>query len=214
MSVIPSIISDDMHDLKEKLDKARSMTHEVQIDFFDGVYVPNYKSIGPSVFQNINIYMDMVAHILAYEPEHMLEDLMLSGFKRIIFHLETTDHADEIIARAGQKGVEIGVAIDPETDVAESEKYVGRVSEHMFLAVDPKHPGIFVPEVLNNLRAMRRRHPLVKISVDGGVSAENIEEIYAAGADTAYVGSALFDHGEPEANFRLITSKVDRLKAS
>jgi len=214
MSVIPSIISDDMHDLKEKLEMARSVAKEVQIDFFDGVYVPNYKSIGPSVFQNMNIYMDMVAHILAFEPEHMVEDLILAGFKRIIFHLETTDHAEEIIEKANQKGVEIGVAIDPETDVAESEKYVGRVSEHMFLAVNPKHPGIFIPDVLDSLRTMRKSHPLVRVSVDGGISADNIEEICFAGADIAYVGSAVFDHGAPEENFKLIAEKVDRLKAS
>jgi len=214
MSVIPSIISDNMHDLKEKLEKARSLTKEVQIDFFDGVYVPNYKSIGPSVFQNLNIYMDKVAHILAFEPEHMVDDLILAGFKKIIFHLETTDYADEIIEKVRQKGLEVGVAIDPETDVAESEKYVGRVNEHMFLAVDPKHPGIFIPNVLDSLRTIRKNNPLVRTSVDGAVSAENIEEICLAGADIAYVGSAVYDQGVPEENFKLITEKVDRLKAS
>jgi ribulose-phosphate 3-epimerase len=62
----------------------------------------------------------------------------------------------------------------------------------------------FIPEVLGKIREVRRRVDAlaqatgreVWVEVDGGVKADNIGEIAAAGADTFVAGSAIFGSGD------------------
>ncbi len=58
----------------------------------------------------------------------------------------------------------------------------------------------FIPTALQKLAAARRRIDAsgraVRLEIDGGVKADNIREIAAAGADTFVAGSAIF--GSPD----------------
>lgn len=212
--LIPAIITDDVHDLNEKLTRTVAFSSEVQIDFFDEVFVPNYKSVSPSVFRSFHTYAELTAHILAFEPEHMVDDLKEAGFKKIVFHLSTTDFANEIIDKIHRLGMEAGIGIDPETDTSSLNPFAGRVNEYLFLAVDPKHPGIFKPGVLKKVRRWRSDYPKARISVDGAVSLENIIDVINAGANVAYVGNAIYGYGEPRDNYQAFLDKIEAQKAS
>jgi ribulose-phosphate 3-epimerase len=69
----------------------------------------------------------------------------------------------------------------------------------------------FIPTVLNKLCRLRRmiddsRLP-VKIEIDGGIDAENINEIVEAGAEIIVAGSAVFGGGKPEEAVRDLMTK-------
>ncbi|MEG3193765.1 ribulose-phosphate 3-epimerase, partial [Lysobacter sp. D1-1-M9] len=55
----------------------------------------------------------------------------------------------------------------------------------------------FIPSTLDKLRRVRERIDRsgreVRLEIDGGVKADNIAEIAAAGADTFVAGSAIFN---------------------
>jgi ribulose-phosphate 3-epimerase len=55
----------------------------------------------------------------------------------------------------------------------------------------------FIPSALDKLREVRRRIDdsgrAIRLEIDGGVSAQNIGAIAAAGADTFVAGSAIFN---------------------
>jgi len=73
----------------------------------------------------------------------------------------------------------------------------------------------FIPETLNKLREARARIDAytertgreILLEVDGGVKADNIAEIAAAGADTFVAGSAIF--GKPD--YRTV---IDEMRAA
>jgi ribulose-phosphate 3-epimerase len=66
------------------------------------------------------------------------------------------------------------------------------------MSVNPGFGGQkFIPSALDKLREVRRRidesgRP-IRLEIDGGVTAANIGEISAAGADTFVAGSAIFN---------------------
>jgi len=67
----------------------------------------------------------------------------------------------------------------------------------LIMSVNPGFGGQkFIPMALEKLRRVRRmideRGLPVRLEVDGGVTAENIAAIAAAGADTFVAGSAIF----------------------
>jgi ribulose-phosphate 3-epimerase len=72
------------------------------------------------------------------------------------------------------------------------------------MSVNPGFGGqAFIPSALDKLRRVRSMIDAsgraVRLEIDGGVKAENIAEIAAAGADTFVAGSAIFnapDYGD------------------
>jgi ribulose-phosphate 3-epimerase len=80
----------------------------------------------------------------------------------------------------------------------------------LLMSVNPGFGGqAFIPSTLDKLRAVRRKIDAtgksIRLEIDGGVKAENIGEIAAAGADTFVAGSAIFnapDYAEVIARMR------------
>ena len=68
----------------------------------------------------------------------------------------------------------------------------------LLMSVNPGFGGQkFIPSALDKLSEVRRRIDdsgrAIRLEIDGGVSAENIGAIAAAGADTFVAGSAIFN---------------------
>ena len=68
----------------------------------------------------------------------------------------------------------------------------------LLMSVNPGFGGQkFIPTALDKLRQVRRRIDesgrTIRLEIDGGVTANNIGEIGAAGADTFVAGSAIFN---------------------
>ncbi len=78
-------------------------------------------------------------------------------------------------------------------------KYVlDKVDMVLLMSVNPGFGGqSFIPATLDKLREARALIDAagldIRLEVDGGVSASNIAEIAAAGADTFVAGSAIFN---------------------
>jgi ribulose-phosphate 3-epimerase len=75
----------------------------------------------------------------------------------------------------------------------------------LIMSVNPGFGGqSFIPSALDKLRAVRSRLDayaektgrLIRLQVDGGVNANNIAEIAAAGADVFVAGSAIFGQSD------------------
>jgi len=68
----------------------------------------------------------------------------------------------------------------------------------LLMSVNPGFGGqAFIPSTLEKLRAVRKKIDAlgkpVRLEIDGGVKADNIGQIAAAGADTFVAGSAIFN---------------------
>ena len=87
------------------------------------------------------------------------------------------------------------------TDVLPSLDYV------VLMSVNPGFAGHpFLPYVVDKARRLRAliedRSLHVKISMDGGVDATNIQAVTAAGVEICVAGSAVFGADSPEAAAR------------
>ena len=96
MKIVPSILTDQLEQLRDILKKTERFTDYVQIDFMDGLFVPS-KSVLPQEMDGITTALAREAHLMVEKPEAYLNDLKLLGFKRIIFHCEANAHSQGII---------------------------------------------------------------------------------------------------------------------
>ncbi len=201
MKIVPAILTDKQKDLKLMLTQAETFTDFVQIDFMDGSFVPS-KSIAPEDLAEIKMNIDWEAHLMVKDPINYLSSLNRDGLKRIIFHWKASPHPESVVSAARNLGLEVGLAINPETTLSQFEELVDKIDSVLFLSVHPGFYGSpFIAEVLEKIGEFRSRFPSKVIGIDGGISLDNIQRVKSSGVDYACVGSRIFRHDDPRKSY-------------
>ncbi len=210
MEIIPAIIPQSLEDLEEKLSLVRGISNVVQIDITDGKFVPDrswpYNKHDEEHFEKIKtsevglpFWQDFCFEVdlMIDKPEDKIEDFIFAGFNRLVVHIESTNEMHEIISKARELDVEIGIAINIDTPNEALEEYVEKVDFVQFMGI--RKIGFqgqdFDSEVIKKISALRQRHTDIIISIDGGVSTKNAAHLLSAGADRLVSGSAIFESG-------------------
>jgi ribulose-phosphate 3-epimerase len=122
----------------------------------------------------------------------------------ITIHAEATKHLREDLLQIKESGLGVGVAVSPDTPLSAVENVLDLIDILLIMSVYPGFCGqSFREESYDKIREavqMRETRGLsFDIEVDGGVNAENIDKVLAAGANMIVAGSAVFN-GDTEAN--------------
>ena len=190
--VVPAILTDDPKALEKMVRQAETFTTYVQFDIMDGRFVPS-RSITWEHISRIPMKLSWEAHLMVEHPEDYLEDFHRAGANKVIFHYEATASPLEVISLAQNTGLEVGVAVNPETPLSAIIPLVNNVNSVLFLSVHPGFYGAkFIPEVLDKIVEFHGIYPGMEIGIDGGIKEGNISQIARMGADVIYVGSAIF----------------------
>lgn len=183
----------------------RSAAEWVHIDVMDGVFVPNI-SFGFPVMKPIRKATVKVldVHLMIIEPEKYVKRFVEAGADYVTFHYEATDHIDDCIDLIREAGAKVGISIKPKTPVSVLKDILPKVDLVLVMSVEPGFGGqSFIDgslEKISQLSAMRAEAGLdFLIEVDGGISAKNAAEVFAAGAEALVAGSAVFGAADPEA---------------
>jgi ribulose-phosphate 3-epimerase len=178
----------------------------------DGTFVDS-KSFPPEMISTVNTPLSFEAHLMVEDPLDFMSRVDSPGLKKVIFHFEAeVDHLG-VVAEIRRRGLGAGLAIKPETELDEFRKLVPHIDTLLFLTVEPgRYGGPFRPEVIRKVAESRRFFPDKTISVDGGISLDNLEMFYTIGVDYVCVGSRIFLHGRPEDNYRLFIQRLEELE--
>lgn len=183
----------------------RSAAEWIHIDVMDGVFVPNI-SFGFPVLKAIRKASDkcLDVHLMIVGPERYIGRFAEAGADILTFHYEAKADVRACIGLIRKTGARVGISVKPATPVRVLRDILPLVDMVLIMSVEPGFGGqAFIPEALQkiaDLRAMARQQGLdTLIEVDGGISARNAGEIYAAGADILVAGSSVFGAADPEA---------------
>jgi len=206
--VVPAVLTDDPAALEAMVRQAEGFTDYVQFDIMDGRFVPS-RSITHEHLLALNTTLSWEAHLMIANPEQYLADFQRAGARKVVFHYEATSSPREVISLARGLGMEVGLAINPETSISAVRPLVGEVDSVLLLTVNPGFYGSqFIPEVLDKVAELRHAVPVVEIGVDGGMKESNVGQVARFGVDVIYVGSAIFLQPEPGASFRRLQALV------
>lgn len=206
IQVVPAILTDDPDALETMVRQTESFTTYAQFDIMDGQFVPS-RSITHEHLAALSIKLNWEAHLMVEHPESYLEGFKKAGAQRVVFHYEATPSPREVISRARKLGLEVGLAVNPETRVSTILPLVTEVDSILFLTVNPGFYGSqFIPEVLKKVTELRSAQPEIEIGIDGGIKESNIAQVAQVGVDVIYVGSAIFLQPQPGESFRHLLS--------
>ena len=214
--IAPSILSADFARLGEEVDAVLAAGAQwVHFDVMDNHYVPNL-TIGPLVCEALRrhgVTAPIDVHLMVEPVDRIVPDFSKAGATYISFHPEASRHVDRTIQLIRDHGCRPGIVLNPATPIDWLDWTLDQVDLVLLMSVNPGFGGQqFIASTLPKLAAVRRRIEeggrAVRLEIDGGVKADNIAAIAAAGADTFVAGSAIFGTRDYRATIAAMQSEI------
>ncbi|HEY4635876.1 MAG TPA: ribulose-phosphate 3-epimerase [Rhodospirillales bacterium] len=199
--IAPSILSANFARLGEEVDNVLAAGADwVHFDVMDNHYVPNL-TIGPLVCEALRkhgVSAPIDVHLMVQPVDRIIPDFAQAGASLISFHPEASAHVHRTIQLIKSHGCQAGLVLNPATPLEVLDWVLEDLDMVLLMSVNPGFGGQgFIPSTLEKLRLVRQRIDAsgraIRLEIDGGVKADNIAEIAAAGADTFVAGSAIFN---------------------
>jgi len=185
--VIPAIIAKNQEELDQGIKKVQNFVEIIQLDFMDGVFVPNHSIDFDFKIPKIDCLFE--AHLMVKNP---LEWIVkhCSKIDMILTHFETLINPQKIIDVIRNEGNRIGFVLNPETPTDELFDYLDQLDQVLLMTVNPGFYGSpFIPEIVNKISELREIAPKLDIEVDGGITDKTIDIVDKAGANLFVSGS-------------------------
>ncbi|WP_041185945.1 ribulose-phosphate 3-epimerase [Candidatus Kinetoplastidibacterium galati] len=217
--IAPSILSANFAYLGIEIEKViTSGADWIHIDVMDNQYVPNL-TIGPMICQSIRpiTKAPLDVHLMVESPDTIIPKFAKSGANIITVHPETTKHLDRTLSIIRDHGCKSGLAFNPSTPLNYLDYIMDKVDLILIMSVNPGFGGQkFIPSAILKLQeaSSKIKHweeindSSILLQVDGGINANNIREVYAAGANVFVAGSAIFNSKDYAATIDLMRSNA------
>ena len=217
--IAPSILSADFSRLGEEVRAIEAAGADlVHFDVMDNHFVPNL-TMGPLVCEAIrpHVTIGIDVHLMVEPVDALVPMFAKAGANIITFHPEASRHIDRTLGLIRENGCKAGLVLNPATPLDHLRHVMDKLDIILLMSVNPGFGGQkFIPSTLPKLTAARAiidAHVAsggqeIWLEVDGGVKADNIAAIAAAGADTFVAGSAVFSAPDADGGYRGITQKL------
>jgi ribulose-phosphate 3-epimerase len=198
--IAPSILSADFARLGAEVDAVLAAGADwVHFDVMDNHFVPNL-TIGPLVCEALRkhgVKAPIDVHLMVEPVDRIVPDFAKAGATLVSFHPEASHHVDRTLGLIRDSGCQTGLVFNPATPLDHLRWVIDKVDLVLIMSVNPGFGGqSFIPAALDKLKDARRMIDesgrAIRLEVDGGVKADNVRAIAAAGADTFVAGSAIF----------------------
>jgi ribulose-phosphate 3-epimerase len=219
-ALAPSILSADFAKLGEECDNVLASGCDIiHFDVMDNHYVPNL-TIGPLVCDALRkhgITAPIDVHLMVSPVDRIVGDFAQAGATYITFHPEASDHIDRTLQLIEGEGCKAGLVFNPATPLSYLDYVIDKIDMILLMSVNPGFGGqSFIPSALDKLKEARKIIDAsgrdIRLEIDGGVKADNIAAIAAAGADTFVSGSGIFG-GRNESDANKYDSIVKQFRA-
>jgi len=215
--IAPSILSADFTRLAEEVKAVEQAGADyIHVDVMDGCFVPNI-TIGPLVVKAVrrSTRLPLDVHLMISDPDRFIDAFVKAGADILTIHAEAATHLHRSLHYIRTAGAKPSVSLNPATPLETIEYVLGDVDMVLLMTVNPGFESqAFIPGMVPKIERLRKmidqRGLNSDIEVDGGINAETIAQVSAAGANVFVAGSAVFYSRNYGETIRAMRDKIER----
>lgn len=194
IKIAPSILSADMNNLQKDVDEIEDYADMIHVDVMDGKFV-HLTTFKPKQIKAIKTKLQKDVHLMVEHPlkDGFINDYIDAGASIITIHEECKDNINECIDYLKNRGIKVGLSINPPTPLEKIMPYIKKIDMTLIMSVNPGYAGQkFIPDVLPKIKKLRKLKSALDIQIDGGLNKDTIKHAVKAGANIIVAGSAIF----------------------
>jgi ribulose-phosphate 3-epimerase len=204
IQIAPSILTADFARLADEA-AAVSNADWLHVDVMDNHFVPNL-TLGMPVVESLAKATDMPldCHLMIEDPDRWAPGYVEAGASSVTFHIEACRAPIRTAREIRAKGARAAMALRPSTAIEPYEDLLPELDMILIMTVEPGFGGqkfldVCVPKIRRTRQLLDNYGLDLWIEIDGGVSADTIEQCAEAGADVFVAGSAVYAADDPNA---------------
>lgn len=202
MAVIcPTVTPLSVDQYNEQMRRISPFASRIQIDLMDKDFTDSDSEVGlDDVWWPVGVEVDI--HIMYKDPFKYLETILQLKPSLVIIHVETMIHHMHFAAELHKEGIKAGLALLPETPVANVEQILHSFDHMLIFSGNLGHFGGEADlSLVSKAHEAKEHHPELEVGWDGGINPDNAKSLSEAGIDVLNVGGYIQNSDNPQDSF-------------
>jgi len=206
-TICPTITTDSPDTYSRQVELTLAYAHRIHIDVADGVFTPNRLIDIENVWWPAGVRADL--HVMYQNPFDHLPALLSLSPQLIIVHAEADGDFLQFAGACHTHGMEVGVALLPETPVEAILPALGLVDHVLIFSGHLGHFGGHADmSLLGKVQKLKQLKPQLEIGWDGGVNDQNARALALGGVDVLNAGGYLHGAMAPKTAYLKLLAEV------